>query len=157
MRSAADMGNCYDRRGRLCCDQCGQADGVRKCTCPYKVLTDSSRAPRTLLAYCKALALCGPCLKELGGRSGVHKNCAAEAESSQAEFDAVEARLEAGGSYVQVAWGVATGVPDGMTGVMFSGRGGKTWVLVPGSDYDPGRKPWLADYPQAVAWTGHPS
>lgn len=149
------MGYTIDNRGRLCCDHCGQAGGVRRRTCPYKVLTDSSRAPRTLLAYCKAPALCGPCLKDLGGMTGIHKGCAAEAESSQAEFDAIEARLEAGGSYVQAAWGRATGVPAGMAGVVFSGRTGKTWVLVPEGDYDAGRKPWLSDYPQAETWADH--
>ena len=45
------MGYCYETAtGRLCCDICDKAGGVRKYRCPF--------------GYCQAIALCPKCKKE---------------------------------------------------------------------------------------------
>lgn len=153
------MGYSRDYRGRLCCDRCGQGGGARKRTCPHTVLTDSTRGPRARLAYCYPPALCGPCYKAEGGLRGIHgQRCADGAATSQAEYDATEARLDAGEFQVLAAWGDwQDGVPEGRCGVLFGGRDGQVWKLVADGEYDPGpgRKPWLSDYPDATDWVDH--
>lgn len=44
------MGYCYDARGLLCCDACGQSGGVRKHKCPF--------------GWCPRIALCPRCKSE---------------------------------------------------------------------------------------------
>lgn len=92
------MGYSYGRtssgRYALACDNCGTTDRVRKRKCPYTVLTDSIRSTngqRHRLPYCPAPALCGSCLKQLGGSRKLHEHCAAPAAASQVEYDAAEA------------------------------------------------------------------
>jgi hypothetical protein len=152
------MGYCYGRnatgRMALACDRCGNVGGVRKRTCPHKVLTDSSRGPRATLAYCTPSALCGGCFHEIGGSRVLHRDCKDAAAASQAEYDANQARLDAGELTVLAAWGDwHETVPAGMAGVLFGGRDGQRAVLVPAADYQPGTRPWLSDYRDPDPWT----
>jgi hypothetical protein len=146
------MGYGYDSRNRLCCDQCGNAGGVRKRRCPHKVLGDSLRSPsRFAMDYCSAPALCGPCFSAEGGTRGVHERCAAPAAASQAEYDATQARLDAGEWHVVSASGDwHPDVPAGQVQITFWTAGGppsgQRTVLVPADVYDPAAKPWLSDY-----------
>jgi hypothetical protein len=156
------MGYSYGRNGRgnmvLSCDGCGDLGGVRKRTCPYEVLTDSSRGPRARLRYCYPPALCGGCYSACGGLRGVHgARCRDGAASSQEEYDARQAKLDAGELMVMAAWGDwQKGVPDGLVGVVFRGADQEAWRLVPEAAYEPGARPWLSDYPGAAGWEEHP-
>lgn len=152
------MGYCYDMRNRLCCDKCGASGGVRKRRCPYMVLGDSSRGPRFAMHYCSCPALCSVCYKALGGLRGVHgQECKDGAARSQAEYDAAQAKLDAGDLAVLAAWGDWNDkVPSGLTGVVF-GAYGKTSIyrLVWADSYQPRAKPFLSDYPEAMEWEDH--
>lgn len=150
------MGYCYSRTGGLACDKCGAAGGVRKRCCAYTVLCDSLRGARQRLDYCPAPALCSACYKQAGGLRGVHgEACRDGAAASQAKYDAIEARLDAGESFVIAGYG--RGVPAGMAGVGFRSRAGDSWRLIPEADYDPQAKPALSDYPDAQPWPDHPA
>ncbi len=86
------MGYCFDYRGRLACDGCGIAGGVRKRKCAYKVAY-----PGYSIAYCSPPALCSPCYKKYGGLRGIHGDaCRDGAAASQAEIAADEARSAVG-------------------------------------------------------------
>lgn len=155
------MGYCYEAsgsgRGRLCCDRCGNAGGVRKRTCPYKMLGSTHRSVdgrRHALPYCYPTALCSPCLTEIGGSKVLHADCRGRAAERQAEADAEQARLDAGELLVGSAFGDwHDRVPTGMVGVLFFGENGdQVDVLVPDHRYHPGKRPWLSDYPEAVPW-----
>jgi hypothetical protein len=147
------MGYCRDSAGRLVCDRCGNAGGVRRRTCPHKVLTDSVAHARMTLPNCSPWALCATCFRVMGGNKGVHEGCAAEAAAAQARYDAIEAGLDAGELFVLSATsGERQGVPDGQVGVIFHGRGGHVHVLVPAADYDSSARPRLSDYPTTVPW-----
>ena len=155
------MGYSYGRNARgnwvLSCDGCGTVGDVRKRTCPHKVTGDSLRGPRYAMSYCPAPALCAGCFKREGGTRGLHARCAEPARKSQAEYDAKQARIDAGELFVLAAWGDwQAGVPGGMCGVKFGGRDGEAWHLVPAGDYHPGKLPGLSDYPQAQPWAEHP-
>lgn len=153
------MGYSYEAYGsrRLCCDQCGQPGGVRKRKCTYKVLSDSLRGRRTWMHYCSAPAVCGPCLAKLGGNKALHAGCAEGAAASQAADDAIEAKLDAGDSLVIAGYGSwSEGVPEGMTGACYSGRAGKTWVLMPSERYK-APYPTLAEVADVTEpWVDHP-
>jgi hypothetical protein len=151
------MGYGYDMRGRLACDGCGVTGGVRKRTCPYTVLGDSRHGARQRLRWCPPPAYCSACYQQRGGLRGVHAKCEAGAAQDQADADAIEAGLDAGGSYVAAAWGKAprgrAGLPAGLVGVLFRTRAqAETYVLVPEADYNGQLKPWLSDYPGAQPW-----
>jgi hypothetical protein len=78
------------------------------------------------------------------------------AAKSQAEYDATEARLEAGDLIVLAAWGDwQAKVPEGMCGVMFGKTGVAVYRLVPDGSYQPRAKGFLSDYPEATAWEDH--
>ena len=50
-----------------------------------------------------------------GGTRGVHARCADSAHTAQAEYDAKQARIDAGELFVLAAWGDwQAGVPEGM-------------------------------------------
>lgn len=147
------MGYSYDNRGRLCCDNCGQAGGVRKRVCPATVRTDSSRGPRLGIRWCSPPAVCSPCwTPEL--RRKVHGDCREQAQRGQQKYDVDEARLEAGDRMVVSACGDwHKDVPAGMVLVTFAGPyrdGAVQWVdyLMPAADYKQGG--WLSEYPTAV-------
>lgn len=59
------MGYCTDHRGRLCCDFCGNAGGVRRVPCPF--------------GYCPPVCACASCKKEhkskLGKQAHVDFGC----------------------------------------------------------------------------------
>lgn len=155
------MGYSYGRTAKggygLACDNCGTVGGVRKRTCPARVLTDSLRSSngkRHLISYCYPPAYCAACFAKAGGTKGVHgAKCAEGAAKSTAEYDAVEAALDAGEKFVVSASGDwKDGVPKGHVEVSFWGRGasGEVRVIVPATEYDPGAKRRLSDYPEAV-------
>lgn len=157
------MGYSYDFHNRLCCDKCGHSGGVRKRTCPYKVLGDSLRTPggnRYTMNYCYPPALCAACYKQLGGLRGVHgDSCKEGAAKSQAEDDAIEAALDAGEMFVVSATGDwQEDVPEGMVLVTFWSRYNpetrtrpEVKRLVAKDDYQPTARPRLSDYPTAIA------
>ena len=77
---AGNMGYSYDAYRRLCCDICGQPDGVRKHKCPS--------------GYCPAVAAHLACLKTVkqsGKWAEIHKHCPVSA----AKYAAKEARRAA--------------------------------------------------------------
>lgn len=159
------MGYSYGRNAAgnwaLACDNCGDVGSVRKRPCRFKVLGDSHRTmdgKRHALPYCQPPALCSPCFTRLGGTRGVHGDeCRDGAAYFQARADAKEAALDAGLGLVAAAWGDwQEYVPEGMTGVLFTGRASKPefYRLVPADSYHPGAKPALTDYPEAVPWCG---
>ena len=155
------MGYSYGRNSRgnmaLSCDGCGTCEGVRKRTCPHKVTGYTLTGPRVALNYCPPPAYCGACLAARGGNAKVHAGCTDGAARMQADADAKQATLDAGGLLVMAAFGSwQDTVPAGMVGVKFTGRAGDSWGLVAEGDYDPGKRPALSDYPGAADWTDHP-
>jgi hypothetical protein len=52
------------------------------------------------LPYCSPPALCGPCLKNLGGTKAIHANCEGRANERNIEYAKRRARLEAGDARV---------------------------------------------------------
>jgi hypothetical protein len=141
-------------RQGLSCDGCGTVGGVRKRRCPYKVLGDSLRSPRRYeLDYSPAPALCSECYKKHGGLRGVHgEECREGAVKSQAKYDAIEAGLDAGESFVIAAYGSwAEGVPQGQVKVLFRGRAGETEMLMPEALYEQRPTQTLSGYQALVA------
>ena len=66
----------------------------------------------------------------------------------QADADAKQATLDAGGLLVMAAFGSwQDTVPAGMVGVKFTGRNGDSWGLVAEGDYDPGKRPGASGLP----------
>ncbi|QSM01191.1 hypothetical protein SEA_NANOSMITE_167 [Mycobacterium phage Nanosmite] len=146
------MGYSFDYAGRLACDGCGKtsADGVRvmRRRCPHKVLSDTLRCARRIaMDYCPAPALCGDCYRSHGGKK-LHDVCAEPAKAAQAEYDAIEAALDAGEMFVIAAYGSwHDNVPAGKVGVLFSGRDGQTQRLVDEHAYGSrGKNPKLSDF-----------
>lgn len=90
------MGYCFDYRGRMVCDGCGIAGGVRKRKCPYKVRYSAHNGGGSA-HYCSPPALCGDCYKKYGGLRGVHGDaCRDGAAASQAREDADDLRAKSG-------------------------------------------------------------
>jgi hypothetical protein len=116
------MGYSYDWNNRLCCDSCGQSGGVRKRKCTQKVLTDSHRSEtRFSINYCYPSALCSTCYQ--GCKTTLHDGCKEGAAKSQAQYDATQARLEAGEHLLisgRGSW--AEDVPEGFVGATFAGN-----------------------------------
>jgi hypothetical protein len=133
----------------LACDNCGGIGSVRKRTCPYKVLGDSSRGARFALPYCPAPAVCPECWIKIGGNAGAHgERCRDGAASSQREADATQSRLDAGELMVLSASGDwAEWVPAGMVGVTFGNGARERVVLMPAELYGHPRPDWLSEYP----------
>jgi len=155
------MGYCYgytaSGRQALACDGCGTVGGVRKRACRFRVTSDTLRsAVRIVMSYCSPPALCAACFKAAGGSKGIHgEQCREGAAKSQAEYDATEAALDAGESFVIAAWGDwQPGVPEGMVGVLFRGRAGETGRLVTKACYSSRGTSKLSDYPDALPWAG---
>lgn len=151
----------YNARGNLAlaCDNCGDVGGVRKRRCPYTVRGDSLRTvsgKRPEMDYCPAPAVCGACFAKLGGTHGIHGDqCRTGAAAMQERYDAKEAALDAGESFVTTGYGDwHKAVPAGWVGVTFNGRAGETHRLMPPEMYHPGTLERLSDYPYAVPWDG---
>ena len=89
------MSYSFDSHGRLCCDNCGNAGGVRKRTCPHRVLTDSLRGPRAPLPYCYPPALCPQCWHKIGGAQ-LHADWREGAAQGETQHDATESLLDTG-------------------------------------------------------------
>ena len=148
------MGYCYDSRGRLACDSCGNSGGVRKRTCPHKVTSSNHRWPngqRGAISYCYPSALCDDCFKNHGGNRKVHANCKAGAAARQAEYDAEQARLDRGDHLVVSRYGSwHEAVPEGMVGACYASAGWSDHrrVLVPKEFH---KVDWLEDLPAGVA------
>lgn len=154
------MGYSYGRTDSggqaLCCDQCGQPGGARKRACVHKVLWSAFRSgtgQRHQLHYCPAPALCGPCLKQLGGIRKLHEQCAAGAAASQIEQDATQVLYESGVPLCTYAIGRDDDVPEGKCKVGFETCDGvKSEYLVDLDEYQAvgyGRATALAEYRSA--------
>lgn len=154
------MGYGYGRsdRGRwvLACDGCGRTGGVRRRTCPYMVRPmDGSGLP-----YCPAPAYCADCYRARGGLYGVHGADCAKGAAQMNDRELVRGlRLADGDLEVLAAYGAwHEAVPEGMVGVMFGGlgarrgAGAREFRLIPADRYDPRRKQYLSDYPEAMPW-----
>jgi hypothetical protein len=138
------MGYCFDYRGRLACDGCGIAGGVRKRRCAYKV--DG-------VPYCPAPALCPDCYKQHGGLRGVHGDeCRDGAAQSQARADADKARIAAGDFKSRSAFGDWHElVPENKVGLLFYGQGDPFGILVDDADYD-NKSVWFFDLKSYQPW-----
>jgi hypothetical protein len=153
------MGYGYSATGALCCDSCGKTGGVRKRTCTARVAYPQDGPDRSI-PYCYPPALCGPCFTRRGGNAGIHKDCAGYAAKSTAENQVIADRIAAGDLQVMSAYGSwHKDVPEGSTGVLFAPNRTDRWQeqtyrLVPKDDYDPGKKKFLSDYPNASPWAG---
>ena len=149
------MGYSYTFNGGLCCDNCGNSGGVRKRTCPHKVLTSSFRmvpAVRTKLPYCQPPALCSACYHEL--KPTLHADCADGAARIQAEYDRTEELLSSGAYLRTAAYGDwHKSVPTGRVGIAFRNRSGEeSFYHVPADEYGASRVPTQpTDYADAVA------
>lgn len=144
------MGYSYSDRGLLACDQCWAVGGVRRRKCRFTVTSDTSRGPRSPLPYCQPPALCQACYKAAGGARGVHpdETCGSGARASQAKYDAIQARLDAGEEMVLSASGDwAEWVPEGHVGVLTSMR---NTYLVDAGEYRSDRGGFISDYPSAT-------
>lgn len=146
------MGYCYSAStGKLACDCCGIANGVRRRPCTYKV----HNADGGSLPMCKAPAYCKACYEAKGKSAGVHAPCEAYAAMAQAREDQIKARLANGESQVRCAYGSwHYTVPAGKVGVMFQNKFCKEWFLVDEADYKGGG--WLSDFPNSEPWENHP-
>ena len=152
------MGYCYERNrngssGRLCCDSCGDAGGVRKRTCPHKVHYGDG----TALPYCPAPALCEACW-EKHGKNKIHAECKDRAAASTAEEAARQRRHDAGDHEVKSRWGSwHEAVPKGLVGASFINNktGERVWLLL-GAPWDEAH--WLEEIPvdQQTVWVDHP-
>lgn len=135
------MGYSYgqNERGRwvLSCDNCGNIGGVRKRTCPHKVLQSAHRVPngqRYSLPYCYPAALCSSCYAT--HKAVLHKDCEAAAAERQAEEDAIQAKLDSGAVLRSAAFGDwDETVPEGMVGVLFTAAGREEKWLMPDEAY----------------------
>ncbi|MBB5167083.1 hypothetical protein [Mycobacterium sp. AZCC_0083] len=110
------------------------------------VLGDTLRSrTRHAMHYCYAPALCSDCYRSHGGKH-LHDACAEGAAASQAKYDAIEAALDAGESFVIAAYGEwHESVPDGMVGLLFRGRSGEVNRLAKAVDYNRGGDTKLSD------------
>ena len=103
------MGYCYEvgvggKRGRLCCDRCGNAGGVRKVACKY--------------GWCQSNAICPTCRKN-GAVKEYHawcdENCKESAERWAERQDDEQRKLNDG----QFVLRSAVGVGDGKVSAIF--------------------------------------
>lgn len=155
------MGYSYGRnpltgRYQLSCDACGSIGSTRKRTCPARVTSTSEHGgARQTLPYCPAPAYCPGCWTTR--RATAHAGCHEAAAQVQARDDAKQERLDAGELAVVYAIGASRyndEVPDGWVKVGFAGRAGaQVEYAVRDSEYDPGARPWLSDYPDARPWS----
>ena len=132
------MGHITDEAGRLCCDSCGQAGGVRRRRCP--------------VGYCPSDALCATCyatFRSSGGWASAHAECPRRSAEYHAEL---AARAAAPEQWARTAWGDwAANVPTGMVKVVTYAN---TVVFIPKGEYEPS-KPLPAQYvAAAVAYDG---
>jgi hypothetical protein len=148
------MGYSTDRSGRLCCDSCGTAGGVRKRTCTQLVTLENGHK----IPYCPAPAYCAECFKAKGGSRGVHgETCREGAARSSERYAHERARLEAGDLRVRSAFGSwHETVPEGYAGVIFQGLDEEeTYRLIPIVLYDQrGESPFLSDLATSYPWCG---
>jgi len=143
------MGYCYTKGGGLVCDSCDSDANVKKRHCPHTV--DG-------LPYCPAPALCNACWEKYG-KNKIHAGCKEPAAARQQEMDDERAAIDGGALIVTTAWGDWDScVPSGFVGVLFRGKGIDAFRLIRKTDYDPGRKKYLSDYPDARIWEApHPA
>lgn len=141
----------------LSCDNCGGLGGVRKRSCTFKVLADSGRGGvRYALPYCQPPALCGPCLKVVGGLRKLHAGCAEGAAACQAEYDDNQAKLDSGEFMLMAGWGDwAEWVPAGKVGALYVNLAGtEKWVLVDAKEYSGVGRKWLSSFTEAIEVEG---
>lgn len=146
------MGYSYDKGGRLCCDRCGKAGGVRKRTCPHRVTYPGGAS----LPYCPARARCDDCLRAEGGNAKLHAACAAPAAARTLEEARKAARLAAGDLECRTGWGSwHPAVPAGWVGRRFVGTSGQeSFFLIPDAVDDAAGSYFLSDYREAARRAG---
>ena len=66
------MGYCYDTRGRLCCDRCDEAGGVRRKPCKY--------------GYCQPVAYCPACRADKDEQARHRAHCEENCREAAARF-----------------------------------------------------------------------
>ena len=111
------MGYCYEsgrngRRGRLCCDVCNKAGGVRKYPCPF--------------GYCQPIAACRNCRRDKAREFGKEAHRENGCERMHAEFEAnlrLSQSLLASGKAVRCS---ALSTDDGRVHVLFRKQDGTT-------------------------------
>jgi hypothetical protein len=115
------------------------------------------------LRYCKPNALCDSCLAKIGGLAKLHADCRQGAHDTQAQNDAMAARLDTGELFIASALsGRSWHVPAGQVGAEFAGRGkAHVWLLVPQEDYRrehnaKGQALAASDFPGAPVWEDDP-
>jgi hypothetical protein len=156
------MGYSYSYSNRLCCDGCGVDRGVRKRKCPHKVVDyQDNGQPYAAVSYCPAPALCSDCYKKHGGLRGLHgDSCKQGAANSQAQADAKRDAIAAGEMFVKAAWGQwHDSVPMDKVGLLYAGKEGEVYILVPKDRYDlPGKPyPMLSEVADVMeTWENHP-
>jgi hypothetical protein len=141
------MGYCYEaykgKRGRLCCDLCGNAGGVRKIRCPF--------------GYCQATAACPACRKahpEVFSKA-THQNRGCEAAHLKFKADMREREtLLASGAYILKS-GLGVG-EYGMVHAIFESKVATTGRYIPEDIY----RHWCERANPTLAWfeglAGHP-
>jgi hypothetical protein len=119
------MGYCYEaykgKCGRLCCDLCGNAGGVRKVRCPF--------------GYCQAIAACPACRKahpEVFSKAK-HRERGCEAAHLKFNVDLMnKMALLADGAYILRS---GLGVGNGTVHAIFEGKAGETGRYIPEDIY----------------------
>jgi hypothetical protein len=145
------MGYCYDMRGRICCDACGDSGQTRKRTCPHKVSYPNGGS----LPYCPAPALCSACYEK--HKATLHQDCKEGAAKSTARYAAEAARVQSGDPQVKAAFGDwHEKVPKGFVGVLFEDKDRREiYKLMPANHYLGGG--FLGDYTSAEPWPDMPA
>lgn len=146
------MGYCYTSpkgrsRGRLCCDACPSSTGVRKRTCPHKVITPAGHS----LPYCPAPALCAACWTT---RKTYHSGCKAKADAATARYALEAARDQEGDLAVRTCWGDwLKGVPAGHVLILFAdlGHTRREYRLALSEHYDSTK--YLSEHPNLLPTT----
>ena len=129
------MGYCFDYRGRLVCDGCGIAGGVRKRKCAYKVRASVLDGGYSIPS-CSPPALCSDFYKKYGGLRGVHGDaCRDGAAASQDLADADDKRYAEGDLRLRSAIR-----QDGKVLLRFDGD-----IAVLVDDYEYGKVRWFLD------------
>jgi hypothetical protein len=137
------MGYCYTVGGKLVCDRCDKAGGVRKRTCPHKVYYyDGTGA----LPYCQPAALCSSCYQIV--KATLHAGCEAAAVQRSIENMREHQRLLAGDARVVCRFGDwDADVPTGYVRAIYRDvQGTETDVLYPSAVPDTYTN-WLSDLP----------
>lgn len=141
------MGYVTDSSGRLCCDHCGRAGGVRRCKCPA--------------GYCQGANLCPECRRNPAVKAKIrdmHANCA----EASARFQDRQARTRAAldrGEAVRISALMHARPADAVRVIFRDARGHESGADMTHATYDalPLLEPaTLADYALVARTLGQP-